>query len=444
MNKMLRYKACKDSIVTLELLEDTITNEKRGNVINDKYAKFRCDRARVIDIVNVETGKNIKKDISIHDASFEYRVGKVATTDFDEDLDQVCAYGIHYFKTEGAALSWFYCQHDKKFPDGEWTTYHENGQKRCDGTFANGSTDGKVIWWHFNGQKRSEKTYKDGKLDGKCTEWRDNGDKESEGTCKNDFLDGKLTYWFPDGHKKSEETYKDGELDGKCTEWFENGNKKSEGIFKNGTKDGEWTIWFKNGKEESKGTFKDNTFVGKWWWFNGKLKTEGSYSNVRKRIKDGKWTEWFENGNKKSKGTFKNGKLDGEWTQWWSDGDKQYEGTFKNGKLDGKHTEWNKQGEETLQYYNNGNKTNPIWKFNYPNEESIEKEILIFADNEDEALDKLFNKYSEQELDLFGHGDDTIDYTDYNREEWKNKLREIMEESSNCSLVRFPPTKILL
>jgi len=57
---MLRYKACRNSIVTLELLEDTKNNEKRKNVVNDKYAKFRCDGAKVVNITNVKLEKKWK------------------------------------------------------------------------------------------------------------------------------------------------------------------------------------------------------------------------------------------------------------------------------------------------------------------------------------------------------------------------------------------------
>ena len=96
-----------------------------------------------------------------------------------------------------------------------------------------------------------------------------------------------------------------------------------------------------------------------------------------------------------------------------------------------------------------------LWKFNC--QEANEREcedgigdggILIFAETEDEALDKLFDKQSEQKLDFlpeFGHSDDPIEWESYNREEWKNKLREIMEESPTYAfLVKFPSTKILL
>ena len=220
--KMLRYKACENSIVTLELLNDTKNNEKRKGVFNDKYAKFRCDRARVVSITNVETGEKINSDRSFHDWDFQYILGEIVKTDFDEDINKVCAEGIHYFKTKEAALSWFY---NHEFPDGKWIEWHENGQKLCEGTYKDGKKDGKWIYWSENGKKGSEGTYKDGKDDGKWIFFWSNGQKHSEGTWKNEVKNGKWIYWDKNGQKNYEGTYKDGKFVGKWIYWDENGQE---------------------------------------------------------------------------------------------------------------------------------------------------------------------------------------------------------------------------
>jgi len=419
---MLRYKSCRNSIVTLELLEDSRNNEERTNVVDDRYAKFRCDEAKVISITNVETGEKMEKDVSFYDDRFNYVLGEVVKTWFSIRINMVCAGGIHYFKTEEAALSWYYRRDSNNFPDGKCTTWFENGQKYYEGIFKNGEKDGEWTIWFVNGNKKSEGTYKDNKFVGK---WYQNGKIKYEGSygnVKEMLKDGKWTYWYEDGQKESKETYKNGE--------------KSER-----------TTWYENGKKQSEGIYKDNTFEGKWWYENGKIKSEGSYGNVKEGLKDGKRTEWYENG--------------GKWTYWYENGNKKSEHTYKNEEKDGKWTEWNEEGEETLQeYYNNGDELFPrvmksLWKFNCQEANGRECEdgigdggILIFAETEDEALDKLFDEQSEQKLDFlpeFGHSDDPIEWESYNREEWKNKLKEIMEESPTYAfLVKFPSTKILL
>jgi len=173
---MLRYKACRNSIVILELLNDSVTNEKRDDVVDDKYAKFRCNMAKVVNITNVKTGKRMKKDVSIYDDNFYYILnGVVKTHCFNETINEVCTEGIHYFKTKEAALSWFYNQEDKNFPDGKWIRWHENGQKLSEGSFKDGKGDGKWIGWHNNGQKGYEGTFINGQYGGEWIYWRPNG-----------------------------------------------------------------------------------------------------------------------------------------------------------------------------------------------------------------------------------------------------------------------------
>ena len=210
---MLRYKACRNSIVTLELLEDTINNEKRDGVVDKKYAKFRCNTAKVVNIRNIKTGEKINSDISIFDGNFVYNLGNVImVTYFNENLNEVCARGIHYFKTKGAALSWFYTQKNQNFHDGKWIKYHENGRKRLEETYKDGNRDGKVIGYFVDGEKNFEGMFKNGNRDGKWIYWWPNGQKHSEGTWKDGKLDGKWIDWDMNGEKETEEIYKDGKL----------------------------------------------------------------------------------------------------------------------------------------------------------------------------------------------------------------------------------------
>jgi len=161
---MLRYKACKNSIVTLELLNSSVTNEKR-DVVDADHAKFRCDKAKVIDIVNVKTGERMKEDVSIYSSGFHYRMGEIVKPDhFSVLLNIVCAEGIHYFKTKETAISWYYRQNTDTIPDG------------------------KYLEWYDNGNKKSEKTIKNKKVYGKFTEWWDNGNKYCEGTFGGEWI----------------------------------------------------------------------------------------------------------------------------------------------------------------------------------------------------------------------------------------------------------------
>ena len=96
-----------------------------------------------------------------------------------------------------------------------------------------------------------------------------------------------------------------------------------------------------------------------------------------------------------------------------------------------------------------------IWKFN--SQEANEREcengigdggLLIFADTEDEGLNKLYEEWVKKPyidgLPEFDNSDDEIQWDTYTKDEWKNKLRNVMEQSPTYAfLVEFPSKQIL-
>ena len=259
------YKACKNSIVKLELVSDTKNNEERNYVVDPSHAKFRCNKAMVVSIINPITGKEMDHDKSVYSPNFVYKKNEVAfCSRYDTDINIVCTKGIHYFKTEEAALSWFYSQNDNNFLDGKCKEWHENGQKKCEGLYKDGKRDGKWTEWYDNEQTKSEKSYKDGKRDGKWTEWYMNGHKQSEKSYKDGKHDMKYIRWYFNGHKEFERSYKNGKEDGKWIKWYNNGQKVLEQSYKDGKKDGYWTHWEYDGKENCGGLYRDG-FEGKRW-----------------------------------------------------------------------------------------------------------------------------------------------------------------------------------
>ena len=89
-------------------LNDTITNESRTNVIDHIYAKFRGNQFLVIDIINkFDINKHIGE---IQNSTYTHNIIKykkgemVKSNSFDENLNNVCSNGIHYFKSIEPAL----------------------------------------------------------------------------------------------------------------------------------------------------------------------------------------------------------------------------------------------------------------------------------------------------------------------------------------------------
>ena len=70
--------------------------------------------------------------------------------------------------------------------EGAWATYHQNGEKAEEGSYAYGKREGLWYRWHDNGQKSAEGNYLNGKQNGLWNEY------DREGTPYNikNFIDG--------------------------------------------------------------------------------------------------------------------------------------------------------------------------------------------------------------------------------------------------------------
>jgi hypothetical protein len=112
-------------LVVLEKLSDTRTNEKRRGIHDSKFAKFRADKLKVIEIFDVNNLNVDRKSITnvYTDNKYEgyddvifhkivYTVGDIVYPDFyDEAIENVCSNGIHYFKSFDTAFSYIKTSH---------------------------------------------------------------------------------------------------------------------------------------------------------------------------------------------------------------------------------------------------------------------------------------------------------------------------------------------
>lgn len=94
------YKKASKCIVKLLILDDS----KRSSATT---IKCRCDKAKVLDIENIETGEKIKEIRSSYDSNFIYKVGEVASVDnFDNNRWNECTAGIHFFLNKEDAINY--------------------------------------------------------------------------------------------------------------------------------------------------------------------------------------------------------------------------------------------------------------------------------------------------------------------------------------------------
>lgn len=94
------YKKASGCIVELLILEDS----KR---ISTTTMICRCNKAKVLDIENIETGKKVKEVSSDYDTDFIYKVGEIVTVDnFDDNRWNEYGIGIYFFINKENAINY--------------------------------------------------------------------------------------------------------------------------------------------------------------------------------------------------------------------------------------------------------------------------------------------------------------------------------------------------
>jgi hypothetical protein len=56
---MIIYKSAGNCVVELELLNDSVTNLERNNIVNKNYAEYKCNKAKGVDIYNKFTEEKV-------------------------------------------------------------------------------------------------------------------------------------------------------------------------------------------------------------------------------------------------------------------------------------------------------------------------------------------------------------------------------------------------
>jgi len=219
------YKACRHSIVTLELLSDSKTTEARKDVSDSNFAKFRTNKVRVISLIDPITGTKLTEDTSIYDHMFKYKVNEIITEqNFDLNINSVCSRGIHYFKTRDAALAWYYDQipYSRK-KDGIYYCYYDNGQVSSCEKYKNDMRVGEITGWYMDGTLKYESFFLNDAYHGERKEWYIDGTLSSIQRYKNGKQDGMQEYWYPSGQKMTEENYVNDMKHGRYIYWNEDG-----------------------------------------------------------------------------------------------------------------------------------------------------------------------------------------------------------------------------
>ena len=94
------YKRASGCMVKLLILDDA----KRSSATT---SKCRCDKAKVLEIKEIETGKKVDEINSNYNPFFTYKAGEIVSVDdFDENRWNECAPGIHFFVNKENAFNY--------------------------------------------------------------------------------------------------------------------------------------------------------------------------------------------------------------------------------------------------------------------------------------------------------------------------------------------------
>jgi antitoxin component YwqK of YwqJK toxin-antitoxin module len=265
--------------LTEDYPRSTKTNEKRSNVHKPdmRTAKFRADELEVVKIININKPSRTKKyvvnitktsnakanmranvrantrantranvranaradmrdnaradmrdnardnvkdntsDDCIDNIKTKYVVGEIIKSDkYDDNIENVCSPGIHYFKSPIAA--YYYRDVPSDFT-GRWYKFYDNGCLKVECDFVKGQKSGNFIMYFDNGQKMSEGSFNNNLKSGLWTEFYDNGNIFSRGEYVFGLKSKTWINWYKNGNRESKSYFTKGKLDGPVIEW---------------------------------------------------------------------------------------------------------------------------------------------------------------------------------------------------------------------------------
>lgn len=143
-------------------------------------------------------------------------------------------------------------------------TWYENGEMKSKGKYKNSSRDGLWEFWYSNGTKKLETKYDPDykpvnfwlpngeqilkKGNGRIVEFHNDGEKKSEGSVKKYIYHGLWQTWHPNGQKMEEVNFDDAGLaTGMHQYWREDGSIEFVGLRNKGKKHGEWQYYNEKG-----------------------------------------------------------------------------------------------------------------------------------------------------------------------------------------------------
>lgn len=132
---------------------------------------------------------------------------------------------------------------EQRFPDGTLGSTAE-GWRDVDGNFVHHGAY--TVYWE-NGRKKTEVFYKDGTRHGLRTSWHADGSIWKTGRHENGRAVGEWVEWHANGAKARDMTFVRGGLNGWMTEWYGNGQMRHKVMYIKGLRQGRESRWDSDG-----------------------------------------------------------------------------------------------------------------------------------------------------------------------------------------------------
>ena len=116
------YKTCGEYIAVMELLEDSITNESKKNIIDTNCAKYRTNKVKVILIIHKFTLEIIN---DVENSFYEKKLKYIEEKNYNMNLHKIYCEEIHYFKKIDCA---FYYTLDVTSYTGHYIRWNDDGE----------------------------------------------------------------------------------------------------------------------------------------------------------------------------------------------------------------------------------------------------------------------------------------------------------------------------
>ena len=233
-------------LITLFIPVRAKTNMMRKNVTNKLFAKYRCDAAKVLLIIDENNITYNSAKSAFYFEPIVYIVGNTIKSEFDENINIVTGKGIHFFIDKLIALNYNKPILEQKWPISRlsytfytnlYKSFYSNGhlRERIRYTLKNNEIYQKYVEvWYENGFRKYSQSLILDERNGMYNEWYQNGQFKSSCNYLNDAKFGIEKKFYENGNKQSYINYVDGILHGIYKTWNYNGTIKEKTIYING------------------------------------------------------------------------------------------------------------------------------------------------------------------------------------------------------------------